>query len=82
MDPFERKQQEEIRLNKSITDKQVELSLLIRDLNNARQKARDALKKIDEEIEKAHQEFLNYIESLGIAEKNGDQMVVTRRKRG
>lgn len=82
MDPFERKQNEERRLDRSIVDKQLELSNLIRELNNAREKAKNALKKIEEEIEKAQKEFEQYLESLGLAYKKGDQMVVTRRKRG
>lgn len=82
MDPLQRKQNEERRLDKAITDKQLELSALITELNNAKKKAKDAIKKIDEEMEKAQNEFLQYLESLGLAYKKGDQMVVTRRKRG
>lgn len=82
VDPLEKKQNEESRLNRAISDKQIELAELIRTVNDAKQRASDALKKINEEMTKAQKEFENYLISIGLAYKKGDQLVVTRRKRG
>ncbi len=82
MDPIERKQQEEIRLNTSIDSKSKELQEIINGVTAAKDAAMRVVKSMELAIEKAQQKYFEYLKKINLAEQIAGETVVIRRRRG
>lgn len=82
MDPLQRKQEEDARLSKEITNKSNDLIDIIRNEQQAYEEAQKVIANYKKALEEAHLKFLEFLKTKGIAEVTAKNHIVIRRKRG
>lgn len=79
-DLLERRQQEELRLNRAIIDQNQKIMSLITKVNNAKAKAQEVLDKMSQALDQAQSELMEYLKELELIREEAGKIVVITRK--
>lgn len=82
MDPIDKKRQESKRLTEQILVQEEELRHLIQSVANARLEAERAINSFTKSVEEAYEDYIKYLESVQLIQRETGKIVVKRRKRG